>query len=68
MLSVAAQFNDPLSRRVFAWLARLNVISGLQEKNYEGFIVSRVMHHEGKSAVMSSWPGAIRALPMCSVH
>ncbi|MBO0939235.1 ATP-binding protein [Fibrella sp. HMF5335] len=58
MLSVAAQFNDPLARRVFAWLAKLNVISGLQEEGYEGFTVSRVMHTEGKSAVMNFLAGA----------
>lgn len=58
MLSVAAQFNDPLARRVFAWLARFNVISGLQEEGYEGFTVRRVMHNEGKSAVMNFLAGA----------
>lgn len=58
MLSVAAQFNDPLARRVFAWLARFNVISGLQEEGYEGFTVSRVMNNEGRSSVMDFLAGA----------
>lgn len=58
LLSVAAQFNDSLARRVFAWLAKFNIISGLQEEGYEGFTVSRVLHTEGKSAVMNFLAGA----------
>ena len=43
LLSVAAQFNEVLAQRVFGWLGRFNIISGLQEEGYEGFTVSKVM-------------------------
>lgn len=52
LLSVAAQFNEVLAQRVFGWLARFNIISGLQEEGYEGFTVSKVMHPTGKGAIM----------------
>lgn len=32
LLSVAAQFNDPIANEVFQWLYQLNVISGLREE------------------------------------
>lgn len=50
LLSVAAQFNDPMAQRVFTWLSRFNVISGLQEEGHEGFTVSQIVRSEGKSA------------------
>lgn len=52
LLSVAAQFNEVLAQRVFGWLGRFNIISGLQEEGYEGFTVSKVMHPTGKGAIM----------------
>ncbi len=52
LLSVAAQFNEMLAQRVFSWLGRFNIISGLQEEGYEGFTVSKVMHPTGKGAIM----------------
>lgn len=52
LLSVAAQFNEVLAQRVFGWLGRFNIISGLQEEGYEGFTVSKVMHPTGKGAII----------------
>ncbi|QJD81623.1 AAA family ATPase [Spirosoma rhododendri] len=52
LLSVAAQFNEVLAQRVFSWLGRFNIISGLQEEGYEGFTVSKVMNPTGKGTIM----------------
>ena len=52
LLSVAAQFNDPLALRIFDWLSKFNVISGLQEEGYEGFTIGRVMNNDGKNVIL----------------
>jgi hypothetical protein len=52
LLSVAAQFNDPLALRIFEWLSKFNVISGLQEEGYEGFTIGRVMNNDGKNVIL----------------
>jgi hypothetical protein len=42
MLSVAAQFNDKLAQNVLAWLGKFHQISGLYERGYIGYSMSRV--------------------------
>jgi AAA15 family ATPase/GTPase len=42
-LSVAAQFNGPIARRVQAWFRRLGIISGLSDLEYQGFTIDKFM-------------------------
>jgi AAA15 family ATPase/GTPase len=42
LLSVAAQFNDPIAIEVFHWLKNLNIISGLKEDGYKSYTVKKL--------------------------
>lgn len=41
LVSVSAQFNDPISIKVIDWFKELRTISGLQESGYHGYTMSR---------------------------
>jgi AAA15 family ATPase/GTPase len=52
MLSVAAQFNDILAKRVFDWLRQFRQLSGLQEDGYMGFSLHTASEKSGKAKIL----------------
>jgi AAA15 family ATPase/GTPase len=44
LLSVAAQFNDPIAAEIFHWIGNFNSISGLKEDGYKSYTVSKLNH------------------------
>ena len=52
MLSVAAQFNDELSKRVFDWLRKFRQLSGLKEDGYMGYSMHRAQTTDGKKKML----------------
>jgi len=46
LLSVAAQWNDKIAKKIFDWLRNFNVISGLREEEYERFSAGRILEDE----------------------
>lgn len=59
LLSVAASWNDQLAKKIFEWLLRFNVISGLRADGYEGYAVARAYQtKENKLAVSNLLKGA----------
>ncbi len=42
LLSVAAQFNEPIANEIFQWLLSLNVISGLHDERYAGYTITKL--------------------------
>ena len=53
MLSVAAQFNDELAKRVFQWLRKLEILSGLREEDYEEYTISLAQDVTTKAKILS---------------
>lgn len=53
LLSVCAQFNDPISKKIFAWLNTLQLISGVQEEGYEGFTISQIQNFGKKEKILN---------------
>lgn len=53
LLSVCAQFNDPISKKILAWLNSMNLISGVKEEGYEGFTISQIQEHGKKDEVLN---------------
>ncbi|MCC6460439.1 MAG: ATP-binding protein [Saprospiraceae bacterium] len=52
MLSVAAQFNDNLAKRVFEWLRQFRQLSGLREDGYMGFSMHKASEKGGKVKIL----------------
>lgn len=53
LLSVAANWNDKLAKRIFDWFRDCNVISGLREEGYQGYSMARIQKNkENKSEVV----------------
>jgi len=46
LLSVAANFNDKIARKIFEWFSNFNIISGLHEGGYEPFSISNISKNE----------------------
>jgi len=46
LLSVAANFNDKIGKKIFDWFRSFNIISGLREEGYEGFSMSKISKDE----------------------
>ncbi len=42
LLSVSAQFNEPISTEIFHWLSSLNAISGLRDERYTAYTLSKL--------------------------
>lgn len=51
-LSVVAQFNGEISKRVMKWFERFNVISGLDDRNYMPVIFDKLKKPEYKSRIL----------------
>ena len=47
-LSVAAQFNGEISLKIIKWFQQVNIISGLDDRGYMGFTLSRIENPEFK--------------------
>ena len=52
MLSVAAQFNDELSEKVFDWLRKFRQLSGLREESYMGYSMHRAQEIKEKNKIL----------------
>ncbi len=52
MLSVAAQFNDSLAKRIFEWLRQFRQLSGLREDGYMGFSLHKASEKGGKTKIL----------------
>lgn len=52
LLSVAAQFNDPKAGKIFDWLSKFNVLSGLNEDGYRGYTMSRTHDQDVKDQIL----------------
>ncbi len=52
MLSVAAQFNDNLAKRVFNWLNNFHSLSGLKEQTYMGFSLLQASEEKGRAKIL----------------
>lgn len=52
MLSVAAQFNDNLAKRIFDWLRQFRQLSGLREDGYMGFSLHKASEKGGKTKIL----------------
>ena len=42
LLSVAANWNDKLAKEIFEWLDSFNIISGIQEDDYEKILINKL--------------------------
>ncbi len=51
-LSVAAQFNLEISKRVVNWFKKLQVISGIKEEGYHFFTMTKTQESETKSRIL----------------
>lgn len=58
LLSVAANFNDPVAIKVVTWMKLFNVISGIDSKGYEGFSIHRMKEEAKKNEVIEFLSGA----------
>lgn len=52
LLSVAAQFNDNLAKRVFEWVRQFRQLSGLHEDSYMGFSLHKASEEIGKTRIL----------------
>lgn len=52
LLSVSAQFNDPVATQVLDWFNKLNIISGIQEKGYSGYSFQMLEDSESKQKIL----------------
>ncbi len=52
LLSVAAQFNDPIATQVLDWFNKLNVILGIQEKGYSGYSFQMLENSDSKQKIL----------------
>lgn len=52
MLSVAAQFNDRLAEKIFAWFGKFHQLSGLNEVGYMGYSMGRVKDSKNKMVAL----------------
>ncbi|MDX2284807.1 MAG: ATP-binding protein [Bacteroidia bacterium] len=53
MLSVAAQFNDPVSIQVLDWFSRLGILSALHETHYGGTAIHRTADPATKRKILN---------------
>lgn len=52
MLSVAAQFNEAISVNVIKWFKSVKTISGLKEKNYQGYTMVKTKNPVSKNKIL----------------
>lgn len=52
LLSVAANFNDPVAIKVVTWMKLFSVISGIDSDGYEGFSIHRMREEEKRKEVI----------------
>lgn len=52
LVSVAAQFNDPISIEIIEWFQSLKTISGLHEYGYQGFTMSQTENPARKAKIL----------------
>lgn len=50
LLSVAASWNDQLAKKLLDWFRQCNVISGIEQENYEGYSMVRIRDNEKNKA------------------
>ena len=52
MLSVAAQFNDDLAKKIFEWFRKFRHLSGLREEEYMGYSLHKASEKTGKKKIL----------------
>jgi hypothetical protein len=52
LISVAGQFNDKIAGKVLDWFKGLKTISGLDERGYQGFTMSRTKDPKHKAKIL----------------
>lgn len=52
LLSVAANWNDKIAKRIFDWFKNFNIISGLKEEGFEAYSVNRIQKDTYKKAAI----------------
>jgi AAA15 family ATPase/GTPase len=58
LLSVAAQFNDKIAKKILVWLDKFRVLFGLQESRYMGDSIGMLQNEESKAKVLQFMKGA----------
>jgi len=58
LLSVASQFNDKISTEVIEWFGVLGIISGLQERGFEGFTLKQAVNPNIKCKMLEMMKAA----------
>lgn len=53
LLSVAAQFNDRISMNIIDWFKKLKTISGLNERSYKGYTMSKLKEQHSKQEILT---------------
>lgn len=52
LVSVAAQFNDPVANSIIDWFKRLKTLSGIHESGYKGFSMAKTKNLSYKSDIL----------------
>lgn len=52
LVSVAAQFNDPIAINVINWFNQLGIVSGIYERGYHGFTMQKSKQAESKNRIL----------------
>jgi uncharacterized protein len=52
LLSVAGQFNDKIAIKIFNWLKKLDIVSGLHSELYTGVSVQQLKNDSQKNAIL----------------
>lgn len=58
LLSVAAQFNDKIAKKLFVWFNKFRVYSGLQESHSMGLSIGMLQDEQSKTKVLQFMKGA----------
>ncbi len=58
LLSVAAQFNDKIAKKILVWLDKFKVLFGLQESRYMGDSIGMLREEQSKAKVLQFMKGA----------
>lgn len=53
LLSIAAQFNDKISKEVFQWVSNLNIVFGLADQIYNNFSISLLQDPQNREIMLS---------------
>lgn len=52
LLSVAGQFNDPISKEILKWFSNLNIISGINDLLYSEFSINQLQNKQARDLIL----------------